>query len=107
MTKKRDRSRRPEPGGALEEEGLRIEGDRLISPDGEFPLDEVLAVEKQVSKPMLLGAGLWFWLRGARHVLAVQTAAGEKRIWFTRDEQACRRACEAVQERISSLRLRA
>ena len=138
MTKKRDRPPKPEQGTLLEEEGLRVESDRLVAPGVELPMDDVVAVEAQVSKPLLvpvllallgtlnlafamqtghadmfvasglmLGAGLWFWFRGKRHVLSVTTPAGEQRIWYTRDEQACRRVLDLLRERIETLRLKA
>ena len=119
----------------LEEAGLRVGEHTLTAPGGDYPLADVLSVERSVSKPLwvplllallgtinlafalqtghadmfvaaglMLGAGLWYWLRGTRYVLCLLTGEGEQEVWFTRDEQAYERAFAVVQARVQTLR---
>lgn len=73
-----------------------------------------LAIALQTGKPdmfvaagLMLGAGIWFAVRGTRHVMTLTTAEGSKGIWFSRNAEECQRACALVKERIEALRLRA
>lgn len=137
MTKRRHDVGAPTIDGPvlLEEEGLKVGERVLLVPNGEYPLDGVLAVEQTLSRPVLvpvllallgtlnlafamqtghldifvaaglmLGCGLWFWLKGTRHVMTLTTQKGDEPVWYSRDQKACKRACELVRERVAALR---
>jgi len=120
------------PGKVLmDEDGIRITGSSVTTPQGEFALVDIVGASHKVHRPlwgpfllaslgtltlvaavqtmfwgdwlaaavMLLG-GIFWRIRGVRHVVVLETASKKIDAWYADDREKCDRALGLIQRAI-------
>ena len=119
------------PTLSLEDDGISITADKIITPAGDFEIDNIQRVERKFKRPtwgplflaalgtlnltigfrsgfwldfaaagIMLGGGIFWWTRGSRHVLVLDTGQKQVLAWYTRQDDKLQQVIELLRRRI-------
>ena len=125
------------PEVLMDEDGIQITNSQITTPKGEFPIDDIDAVESHIAKPVwgplalsvlgtlnlaiasqsafwldfaasgvMLGGGLFWWIRGTKYVLTLILPQGEVDVWLASRESQLQQALHIIQQRLDQRRNR-